>query len=196
MSSTFLRVVAVTVALVSVARVSAQAQRPVLVGIGGGGTFPTGDFGADNKSGYNLGSFVQYRAPTSVVGLRGELQYHRNDMKDGPLQDICTPLGQTCTSGHWGVLYGGLGGLFEAMPRDANIGWFLIAAGGFYRITPSVNQDGIDVSQSENKAGFNAGGGLRFRLGAASLYMDARFHSVKLEGGSFTFLPVSFGIAF
>jgi hypothetical protein len=170
-----------------------SAGRSVLVGVGGGGTFPTGDFGADTKSGYNFGAFVQYRAPDAIVGLRGELQYHRNDMKESLLFDLQAPPG---TTGYWRTLYAGLAGVMEAMPRDARVGWFIVAGGGLYTVTPTVSEGGIEVSDSESKPGFNAGAGLRFRIGAASIYMEARYHGLKIDDAHFTFLPVTFGIAF
>jgi opacity protein-like surface antigen len=177
---------------------SAQAQRrpagrPVLVGIGGGSTFPMGTFGADIKSGFNVGGFVQFRSPESLIGLRGEVQYHRNDMKESMLFEVGADPG---TTGYMGTLFAGLSGVLEAMPRDASMGWYLLAGGGVYRVTPTISTGAFDVSSSETRAGFNAGAGLRFRAGAASLYIESRYHGLKLFDDNFTFLPISVGVAF
>ena len=169
------------------------AQRAVLVGFGGGQSFPTGEFGTDTKPGMNIGGFLQYRAPDKLVGLRGELSWHRNDMKEAALAEVGA---DPSTTGYWGTLYLGLSGVLERMPRDGAMGWYLLAGGGVYQIKPTISQAGIETSVSETKPGFNAGAGLRFRIGGGSLYVEARYHGLKVDETNYTFLPFTAGIAF
>lgn len=182
-----------TVLCLLVVPAAARAQRPVLVGFGGGQSFPTGEFGADTKPGMNIGGFIQYRAADKLVGLRGELSWHRNDMKDAALAELGA---DPSTTGYWGTLYLGLSGVLESMPRDGAMGWYLLAGGGMYQIRPTITQDGIETSVTETKPGFNAGAGLRFRVGGGSLYLEARYHGLKVDETNFTFLPFTAGIAF
>jgi len=171
--------------------VRAQA-RAIQVGIGAGVTLPTGDYSECCKSGWNAGGFLQYRQPDQVVGLRVDLQYHGNDMKD----EFLLTLGATPgTTGSGTILFGGAAGVLEVAPQESSVGWYLLAGGGIYQFELSVNESGISVSDSQTKFGFNAGAGLKFRVGGASLYVESRYHGVKVEDSNITFVPLSFGIA-
>jgi hypothetical protein len=52
---------------------------------------------------------------------------------------------------------------------------------------------------SDNAAGVNLGGGLRFPLGEISTFLEARYHSTlsdKQRGGRLQFIPITFGVVF
>ena len=188
--------VAATITLAAVAP-QAHAQLPVpkpfSVGLGVGGTIPTGDLGTISESGFNVGGFLQFRPPLSIVGVRGELQYHRNDIKQSLLDDLGAPPG---TSAYWGTLYVGATAVMETMPPGSPLGWFLVAGGGMYNIKGSASDGDVSVSDGETKVGFNGGAGLRLRVGAASLYIESRYHNVPTDDTNFTFVPVMVGIVF
>ncbi len=171
----------------------AAAQRPVLVGFGGGQSYPTGDFGLDNRPGMNIGGFLQYRPGGALMGVRGELSYHRNDMKEALLSELGA---DPSTTGYWSTLYMGVAGVMEVMPKGGLIGWYLVAGGGLYQIKPTISQAGVEMSLSETKPGFNAGAGMRIRMGGASVFLEGRYHGVKLDDTNYTFMPVAIGLAF
>src|SRR6185503_13107464 len=60
----------------------AQKARATSLGVGGGLTMPIGDYSDCCGSGFNVGGFVQWRQPDQVFGLRGEVQYNRNNVKE------------------------------------------------------------------------------------------------------------------
>ena len=52
---------------------------------------------------------------------------------------------------------------------------------------------------SDNAAGINIGGGLRFPLGDLSTFLEARYHTTLSDaqrGGRLQFIPITFGVAF
>jgi hypothetical protein len=198
MNTRLIRTAVAAALTLAAAAPDAQAQlpipRPVVVGLGAGGTVPTGDLGTFSEPGFNVGGFVQFRPPLSVVGVRGELQYHRNNFKQSWLDDLGVPPG---TTAHWGTLYLGAAAVMETMPPGSPIGWFLVLGGGMYDIKVT-GSDGTMSASSEGvtKLGFNGGAGLRLRVGAASLYVESRYHHVPTDGETFTFVPVMFGVVF
>lgn len=185
---------ALTLAVVAPqARAQLPIPKPVVVGLGVGGTVPTGDLGTFSETGFNVGGFVQFRPPLSVMGVRGELQYHRNNFKQSWLDDLGAPPG---TSAHWGTLYAGAAAVMETMPAGSPMGWFLVLGGGMYNIKVTGSDGSVSASEDETKFGFNGGAGLRMRFGAASLYVESRYHHVPTDGEAFTFVPVMFGVVF
>jgi len=174
----------------------AQAQakgRPILVGVQGGVTLPMSDLSECCNAGWHAGGFVQFRQPASVFGLRGELQYHNNPIKDEFISSIDPASGAT---GNFSVLYFGGDAVLEVAPPGSSIGWYILGGGGMYVTKLSVSEGSIDVSSDKTKFGFNGGGGLRFRFGGASLFVEARYHGVKVEDANYTFLPLSIGLSF
>ena len=183
-------------AIIVVAPLALRAQaapRPVTFGVQGGVTLPTGDYSDYGESGWNVGGFLQWRPENQVFGIRGELQYHRNDMKD---QVIFDNGGSPGTTGNFGIMYLGVAPVLEVAPRESGIGWYILAGAGLYKVSSSISESGINVSADDNKFGFNAGAGLRFRFGSANLYAETRYHGVKVEDVNFTFMPFSVGISF
>ncbi len=168
------------------------ASRPVSFGIQGGLTVPTGDLGDVTKTGWNVGGYVQYRQPEQVFGLRGEVLYNRSDFTDQFLLDEGGSVGST---GHYGFLSFGGDGVLEVSPQGSGVGWYLLAGPAMYRVEPSYSEQGITVSSNFTKLGFNAGGGLRFHMGGASLFVEGRYHTVSNGSTHFQFFPVSVGLS-
>jgi opacity protein-like surface antigen len=192
-SARMCRLLAAAVAAVP-ATLSAQAAvRTVSFGVQGGFTVPTGEYADAGESGWNVGGFLQWRPVNQVFGVRGELQYHRNDIKDSFL-----PVG---SSGNFGVTYLGVAPVLEVAPAGSGIGWYLLAGVGMYRFSTSYSESDISVSTDETEIGFNGGAGLRFRFGSANLFAEMRYHGVHVsdpDAGSsnITFMPFSIGISF
>jgi opacity protein-like surface antigen len=177
-----------------------QAVRPVTFGLQAGFTMPTGDYKEVAESGWNAGGYVQWRPERQVFGLRGEVQYHRNDMTDEVILDNGGIPGET--TGNFSLTYVGVAPVLEVAPAGSSVGWYVLAGVGLYRVGFSISEGGIDVSSSSNEFGFNAGAGLRFRFGAATLFAEARYHGVQVDdddpstsSSNFTFMPFSVGIS-
>jgi opacity protein-like surface antigen len=54
----------------------------------------------------------------------------------------------------------------------------------------------VDNSESSTDFGFNIGAGVNIPLTGFGTYIEARYHHVPVEDGSFKFIPVTFGIRF
>src|SRR5215213_7298022 len=174
--------------------ISAQSApgptRPLLVGIGGGLTVPTGDFAQDANAGYNVGGFLQYRPGTNPFGIRGEVQYHRNEFSSEVLDDF------NLSSGNTSILYIGAAGVLEFAPPDKDMGGFLIAGVGNYNRKVSAEGGSFGGSESLSDIGFSLGAGLAFKVSSAKLLIESRFHSVKIRDAHFNFIPITLSVVF
>jgi opacity protein-like surface antigen len=173
------------------------AVRPMSFGVQGGITLPMGEYGDVAETGFNVGGYLQWRPANQVFGVRGELQYHRTDIKDEVLDDFSPD-----ATGNFSLLYFGVAPVLEVAPPESGIGWYILAGVGMYQVKTSVTETGIDVSTSESEIGFNAGAGLRFRFGSATLYVETRYHGVRVDdddattsASDFNFMPFSIGIS-
>jgi len=170
------------------ATVIAQKARATSLGVGGGFTMPTGDYSDCCSSGFNVGGFVQWRQPDQVFGVRGEVLYNRNDMKDEWINDLGGDSGNT------GILSFDVDGVLEVAPRESSMGWYLLAGVGMYQVKTSVSVFGSSASDTQSELGFNAGGGLTFRMGGANLFVEGRWHNVKVDNATYAFLPLTVGL--
>jgi opacity protein-like surface antigen len=199
---------AVAIAFAAASPLSAQGGGPersaLALGLLAGATLPVGDFGDDAKVGYHAGAFVAWHSTTFPIGVRGDFQYHRNDLKLEFLNDV-TPLPVEVESGHSTITMAGAALEVGLVPMSAPVRPFLLVGAAHYSAKVAVDVEGREVSDTENTIGFNFGGGLRFRVGKASVFVESRFHSFKVETTdiededfevTFQFVPVSFGFSF
>jgi hypothetical protein len=189
-------VCAVTPSLSMAQRASRRAsstEKSVSLGVGAGVSVPSGDLSDCCSSGFNAGGFVQWRPPNQVFGLRGDVQYHRLNIKEEFLAQEGADPGTTGNLAIWNF---GVDGVMEVAPRTNAVGWYLLAGVGMYSGTTSVSESGVNVSlNDQSKVGFNAGGGLRFPVGGAKLFAEARWHTYKVDNATYSFIPITFGIS-
>jgi len=171
---------AAVVGLSLVAAPSAHAQ--VGVGISAGASIPTGDFGKDTKTGYSVNGLIGFTMPLSPIGFRGEVGYNSWDGKSGTLSEGATA---SSLSGTANVVLQ-VPGMLVAKP-------YVIAGIGEHRMKVDAGALGSDT---QNKMGWNVGGGLNFGLGTLSTMLEARYVTVNTDGGSTHYVPVTFGIMF
>ena len=176
--------------LISAQSSRGSSGRATSFGVGGGLTMPTGDYSDCCSTGWNLGGFVQWRQPNQVFGVRGEVQYNRNDIKP----EFFSGVGNE--SGNSGIFNFGVDGVLEVAPQDNAIGWYLLAGVGMYNQKYSVSSFGNTASDSRSEMGFNAGGGLTFRMGGANLFVEGRWHTFKVDNTTFALIPVTVGLRF
>jgi opacity protein-like surface antigen len=151
--------------------------KPISIGIAGGGSMPTSDLADDSKTGYNGTVVVALKLPMIPVGLRLDGAYNHFSSKsvDGNLQ-IASVTGN--------VTYN--------LP-SIGISPYVIAGAGMYS---SVAKVGDLSSDRENDFGWNAGAGIKLPLVMFSTFVEARYNRIAVEGGSASFVPVTFGIMF
>ncbi len=189
---------ALPICIVPVLAMAQAPRRPVTVGLGGGGTVPTGDFANDVKTGAHFLGFLQYRPATGPWAVRGEVLYSHAKYTDDFLSDVGATAGDDLSSG---VVYAGASALYSTGRGNARTAPYLIGGLGLYRLSATLKDDSnASVSRSENGFGFNGGAGVRFG-GSMGFFVEARFHqfSITPEGqpkSTSRLIPVSAGFSF
>ena len=179
-------------AAVSVAR--AQGSPGVHFGIAGGAAFPTGGASDLYDTGYHGSAMLVFNAPLAPVGLRIEGMYARMNEKS---QLGVAPGPVEFGSGTVNLVLG---------PRAIAFRPYFIGGGGFYSLRVTTTQGRAIVKDTQNKFGWNAGGGVSFGVGpVASIFIEARYIRVETDtsfargnnpSNHFTMVPVTVGFVF
>ena len=169
------------VALSLVAAPAAHAQAGV--GVSAGISIPTGEFGKSFKSGYSVNGLVGWTMPMSPIGFRGEVGYNSWDGKSS-----------AGISGFTASSLSGTANVVLQVPGMIAAKPYLIAGLGEHHMKIDAGS-GLG-SATENKLGWNVGGGLNFGLGTLATMLEARYVNVNTSGGSTHYVPVTFGIMF
>ena len=186
MTTEFRRLTACAAALLAVSASTAQAQtaaaaRPVSFGVTGGLSIPTGDFGDFFESGYNAGALLEFTPAVSPLAIRIEGDYQRFAVKDVDSESDLRMI-----SGTANALFK-FGSAMMVRPYVlGGVGLFNVGGTG-------------DDGESENKFGYNVGGGLEIPLSGITVFGDVRFQQVRVgeEGESnFNLVPIKIGIRF
>jgi hypothetical protein len=173
----------------------AQSTNQFHLSLGGGLSVPTGDFGSSTDNGYNLVVGVSAHQPNQALGLRAEgffNQFNSNEFSDTHLQ-VGGITGNATYDFNLGSMSGGRRG--RARNNADNGGLYAIGGLGWYQA--KVTTDNFGDLSSENHLGWNIGGGFRFPLSGFSAYIEARYNSMNLNGGStLSFVPITVGLVF
>jgi opacity protein-like surface antigen len=185
-------VVAIAGLAVVPALASAQAgARRVKFGVAAGATMPLGDFGDGAKTGFHVGGLVDYDMMNSPLSLRGEVTWHRNDLKDDVIDLLGVDDANTTILAFVGnVLY-----RFGMQP-GAQMVPYLIAGAGVYNNKGTLEVNGESDSSSDTKFGLNGGIGIRIPLAGFTTNIEARYHTVFTEDTNANFIPLSVSITF
>lgn len=161
---------------------AAEAQKPFSIGVTAGASMPMGDFGDIAATGWNAGGVLGISAPTLPVGLRVDASYNSFSFSD----DYAAIAGDES----WNIL-AITGNATWGLPMTAPMSPYLIGGAGLYRVNSS-----IDGSEAQSEFGFNVGGGLKFNLSGFATFVEARYNSIQGDGGSTSYVPITFGIMF
>jgi len=167
----------------------AQAQGAVGMhfGIAGGASFPEEDAGNAYDTGYHGSFLFNFTAP--IVGLRLEGMYSRLEEKTRPQ-----------ASGH--VQLGGATANLVIGPSSFAVRPYFVGGGGFYRVKFSATRTAGDFESTQDKFGWNAGGGIAFGAGpVGTIFIEARYIRIETDpnfvmSGHFIFVPVTVGFVF
>ena len=173
----FMGLVVVGISLAG-AQLSAQASKPISIGIAGGAAIPLGDLADLYNTGYNGTVSLGLSSFGSPIGLRVEGMYNKVLGRD----DVGNPPDARIIAGTANLVYG--------LP-GVGIRPYLIGGAGYYSLKPDV-----DNIESENKFGLNGGIGAMFPLSGFNTFIEARLHHVFTDVSSTQFVPVTFGILF
>lgn len=165
----------------------AFAQKPSL-GIAAGVSMPQGDFKDVAGSGLNGTLALGIGMPMLPVGLRIEGSYNRFPFA-GAAKDAAALINK---EGNWNLASATANVTFGLPLSAIVVSPYVIAGGGMYWAGCSIK----DSCSSDSQFGFNGGIGVKLRAVLMSGYIEARYHSVKADGGSTNFIPVTLGIMF
>jgi hypothetical protein len=171
------------VAVLSVGAAPAQAQSPIRLGLAGGLAMPMGDVADTHESGYNGTVTLAVNAPLLPVGLRIDGMF--NELKaqdDGLLGGAAPDLRVSSVNANL---------TYNILPLPiARV--YLIGGAGYYRT--ELKDSGVDT---ETKVGYNGGAGLRFGTGRAQLFVEARYHQIRLDDDAkIEIVPITIGFLF
>jgi hypothetical protein len=197
------RFIAVTLVLVSLYSISAQAQsgfgtRPT-VGVFAGVTLPYGDFSDQVGIGGHAGGLVSIRAYKQLdVRRDGAWNKFAEKKLEGADFTIDT---------YAQVIYGSLDGVVNlgadssAYPGDRSVSPFLSFGGGAYRLDYDEECSGACADQSEPTTyfGTNLGIGSNATFGPLHPMIEGRWHRIWRDtghGGARSFFTISAGLRF
>jgi len=155
---------------------SAEAQRPMTIGLSGGASIPLSDLSDSHKVGYNAAAHLGINMPMSPVGFRLEGFYNKFAGQD---EGVFTNEDIRIAGGNVNITYafGGTG----MRP-------YVIGGVGSYNIKP-------DGGTSSTEFGINAGVGAKFQLSGLGTFVEARLHTISGDP-QLQFVPITFGVEF
>lgn len=184
---TSLRTAVAGLGLAVVAALPAQAQ--VAFALAGGVTLPSGSLNDRSEQGYNGLATVQLAVPLFPLQFRADLQYNSFGGKN-----FRNALNQAIDGQDTRIISGTVNGVLNLLPGP--IKPYVIGGVGYYDTK-------LQDTENTRKFGYNYGGGVKFGLTGASIFLEARVHEVKdatfnVSGGRATakFTPITVGIMF
>src|ERR1700737_1355414 len=157
---------------------SAQGYNPFQVGAAGGIAFPTADLGNVANTGYDVAVMVGYKSQDTPIGVRAEAAYNQ--------------FGSKVFNGNV-TIPSFTGNLVFGLPTGM-LSPYAIGGAGLYRTKVNLAGGG---SAGENHFGFNIGGGIKIPLSTSfETFIEARYNRVTVNNGSFSLIPVTFGVLF
>lgn len=173
------RIAFAVVALACLAGAGSLSAQGVRFGVGGGLLMPMGDYNTADKPGFIFGAGVVFPVGTAPVAVRVEGSYSQtsHDGIDGKSK-----------------IMGGMASLVYSFKAGGSVTPYVLGGVGFYNLKVTVPSFAVDTSVS--KIGFGGGAGLRFPMGSASLFVEARYMNIATSGGSTAFMPIIAGVSF
>lgn len=173
--STFLGAIALAAPAASA---SAQDFNPFEIGGAIGAAVPIGDLGDVTDMGYNATFMIGYNPVFLPIGIRFDAAYNE--------------FGITDTDGNVNIPSFTANAIFK-LPT-AGFTPYVIGGAGLYRLGAEL----FGQTETENRFGWNAGGGISMPLSGFKVFVEARFNQVRGENGSpnLNFVPITFGAIF
>lgn len=170
--------IAITGIVAAAPAAQAQGYNPFEIGASGGIAFPTGDLGSVTNTGYNIAVAVGYKPMLMPIGIRAEAAWNQFGIENG--------------DGNFNIP-AFTGNLTYGLPMGMAFSPYLIGGVGLYR--PSADLGGVS-SEATNEFGWNVGGGVKIPLSGFETFIEARYNAVNVNGGTLSFVPLTFGVMF
>jgi hypothetical protein len=176
----------IAAALVGIALVSLSSEsraqvstvaKPVQFGIAAGAALPTSDVSDGFNTGFNVTGTVGFTPALIPLGVRIDAAYNSFGAKGGGAN-----LNFTSVTGN----------LVYKFP-STGMSPYAIGGAGWYHATVDITGAG---SGSDNRFGWNIGGGISMPLSGFDTFLEARYNQVQFDNGSAKFIPITFGVMF
>ncbi len=153
------------------------------LGIGGGATFPVGDFANAYETGWNATVRALWIPSSSVVGIRGAAYYGQNGSKVGNVFGT-----KIKSAALWGL---DANAAFRLTGEGAE-GLYANAGIGFRSLRQGAESAGLSVSETDTSISGNAGFGYSVR----SFFVEANAVYFRVLGADVWSIPVTVGFQF
>lgn len=161
------------------AQVSTIAK-PFQFGIAAGAALPMSTLSDFYQTGFNGTVTVGLHPQMIPLGIRVDGAYNQFSAKSGTLGGSIHIASVT-------------GNLVYSIPSEI-IAPYLIGGAGFYNAPIVISA--LGSSGTNNKFGWNLGGGIKMPLSGFDTFLEARYNQVQGNGVSFKFIPITFGLMF
>ena len=153
------------------------AQRPLTIGLGGGASLPTGDFGKGAGAGWHALAVVGLESIFLPQSLRADIGYAVFPFKD---------VGSVDADGSSTIGSATLNFAYRLPMTNSPLSPYVITGFGWYQL-------GCRDCESTIRSGWNAGLGTKFNMGLRG-FIETRFHSINASGGKIRFVPLTVGV--
>lgn len=165
------------------AQSATSATKPFSLGLSGGASIPVGDLSDRVNTGYSLNGHVGIAAPTWPISFRGDVGYNSWGAKDNTI-DV-----NDANIHAWSFT----GNAVYSVPVQSMVRPYLIGGIGAYKTGVSSGNTSFN---DDTRFGYNLGGGITLPLTGFNTFVEARYNHVNTDGGSFAYVPITFGIMF
>ncbi|MDQ2888944.1 MAG: porin family protein [Gemmatimonadota bacterium] len=175
--------IAATTATVAGAQGVTSATKPFSLGISGGASIPTGDVANYTSTGYNIGGHIALGTPALPISFRGDVNYDNFGLKGG-------------NSGNANVWSYTANAVYEIQTMTGIRPYAIGGIGGF-KPGASYTNGGTTLSASGGTHfGYDVGGGIAIPLSGFNAFIEARYNHFTINGGTASFVPITFGVMF
>jgi hypothetical protein len=188
----------------------ARLVGPMFWGLYAGSTWPEGSIDKVYTNGYHFGGVLGWDPARSFVGFRldggvsqlGKEQGTLTETQQGSSTSLIMHLAadakvKVLNFGGW-ALYGIAGGNYNRYKRVALAGENELTVGSpgcDFKIEDACFSNANNSSWSD-KFGWNAGGGLDFRIGSQEMFIEARAMTIRANGDQSVTVPISLGLRY
>ncbi len=162
----------------------AFAQGGAKFSLGGGLTLPLGNFGDAAGTGFHGLAAVGFQPANFPVGIQVDGMFQRLGADEDAFGDDV----------NFQVIQGTANAVYKFQTSETTkVRPYIIGGVGLYNFK-QTGDDVIGDPGSNTDFGINGGAGFDFVAGAASVFVEGRFHNVFSEGESTNFIPITVGV--
>lgn len=164
----------------------ASASQPIKFSLGAGVAMPMSDFADAVGTGFHLEGTGSKHLSGSAAFVRGELgvSYYGDKSYGGGTSGKGNQLGAVVDLGYDFV-------------STSSVKPYVLGGLGLHRTSVTVENSGVSASDDNTAMGFNAGAGMRFKMGGHIAYVEGRYmNNGSWHGANIASFPIAFGVEF